>query len=155
MKTLCVKWATYLSNHMWLYYLLNLTWGLLGTLMGSVIALVLIITGNKPIRYGPCYYFIIGKSWGGFEGVFFFLIADCMPKEHTEHTKEHEFGHSFQNALFGPFMIFVVLIPSIVRYWHQRIRQSKGLSNADYDSIWFEGSASEGGSIARKTLNIK
>ena len=47
----------------------------------------------------------------------------------------HEFGHSFQNAILGPFMIFLVSIPSAIRYWYQTIRESKGKTNKPYDSF--------------------
>ena len=29
---------------------------------------------------------------------------------------QHEFGHTFQNCLFGPLMLFLVSLPSATRY---------------------------------------
>lgn len=32
-----VKWGEFLNKHMWLYYLLNYTWGIIMTLVGWII----------------------------------------------------------------------------------------------------------------------
>lgn len=100
-------------NKFWFYFL-NLTWGLLVTLVGSIIALVMLITNHTPYRHGGCIYFEVGKpGWGGFEmGLFFF----CSPGAST-HTKNHEFGHGIQTAAFGIFMWPIISIPSFLRYW--------------------------------------
>ena len=151
---LTMKWCKWLSKHMWLWYVLNLTWGLIYTLIGAFMALFVMVTFKvKPKKFYNVYYMMFGDNWGGLEGVFFIFIALNMGDEWTQRTKEHEFGHSFQNALFGPFNIFLTLIPSAVRYWHQRIRESKGKSNKPYDLIWFEGSASDGGKYVCEYLN--
>ena len=34
----------------------------------------------------------------------------------SEHVNKHELGHSYQNAILGPFMPFMVAIPSAIRY---------------------------------------
>lgn len=33
-----------------------------------------------------------------------------------ESVNAHEFGHTFQNCLLGPLMLFVVSLPSAIRY---------------------------------------
>ena len=73
--------------------------------------------------------------------------SGCYNPKWFEHTRRHEFGHSLQNLIFGPFTLFVVGIPSACRYWYQRIMQNKGKKfPADwYDSIWFEGGATKTG----------
>jgi hypothetical protein len=65
-----------------------------------------------------------------------------MSDAYTLHTKCHELGHTYQNALWGPFTIFLVAIPSAIRYWYQIIREKQGKPNKPYDSVYFEGSAS-------------
>lgn len=119
-----------------LYYILSLTWGLPVTLLGTIIAAALIITGHKPRRWGGCLYFNVGDRWGGCEFGLFFLTD----KLDNEHVKNHEFGHSIQNCYLGVFMPFIVSIPSAVRYWYREIRERRGLVNKmSYDSMWFEG----------------
>lgn len=122
-----------------LYYFLNLTWGLPMTLLGAIVAVVLIIAGKKPKRHGGCLYFNVGKSWGGLELGLFFLTD-----EHDSHNvKTHEFGHSIQNARFGFLMPFIVCIPSAVRYWYRELRYYRRgkTPKTTYDDIWFEGQA--------------
>lgn len=124
-----------------LYYFLNLTWGIVLTLFGTVVSFFLIVTGHKPKRFGGCWYFNIGDNWGGLEmGLFF--ITD---KQDDYRLKCHEYGHSIQNCIWGPLCIFVITIPSTIRYWVLRIRTKMGKENPDYDSIWFEGQATKWG----------
>lgn len=110
----------------------------------------------KAWKFGPCYYIMIGNNWGGLEMGKCFFVAYNMGDSWTLHTKCHEMGHTFQNAILGPFMIFLVSIPSAIRYWYQRIRTKKGKSNKAYDLIWFEGSASEIGEYFYKEyINVR
>lgn len=151
-----MRWTNWLVKHVWLYYVLNLTWGILYTAIGTLIFLAVLIAARvKPIKFYKTYFLQFGDNWGGMNCVFFSFVANNMGTEYTIHTLQHEFGHSFQNALFGPFNIFLVLIPSCIRYWVQTIRQKRGKLNKDYDSIWFEGGASDGGSAACKYLDAK
>lgn len=121
------------------FYILNVTWGLPMTLIGALVALVLIISGHKPKRWGGCIYFNVGKSWGGLELGLFFLTDE----RDSTHTKNHEFGHGLQNAMYGVLMPFMICIPSAVRYWYRELRyHRKGITPpTSYDDIWFEGEA--------------
>lgn len=121
-----------------LFYLLNLTWGLPLNIAGGLVAVVLLIAGKKPKRWGDCFYFEVGNGWGGLELGIIFLTS----KNPSVRTRHHEHGHAVQNCFFGPFMPFIVNIPSAIRYWYRRIREKKGLPNKTaYDAIWFEGQA--------------
>ena len=123
-----------------LFYFLSFVWGLPMTLIGCVIAAVLLITGHKPKKWGYCYYFEIGESWGGVNFGPIFLID----KYSSNYTKNHEHGHAFHNCWFGPLMPFIVSIPSAIRYWYRELFYYKRhkTPNNSYDSIWFEGTAS-------------
>lgn len=124
-----------------LYYTLNLTWGLPLTAVGALVALFCLIIGKHPHRHGGSIYFNIGKWWGGLSlGLFFFIDSHDVTS-----TKNHEYGHSLQNALWGPLMIFIIAIPSAIRYWVRIIRHNHGKINPPYDSIWFEGQATRWG----------
>ena len=117
-----------------LYYILNLTWGLPLTFVGAIVALVLMIFGNKPKMYGPCVHIEVGKAWGGLSlGLFIFTNKNV-----TEVVKSHELGHTFQNAIFGPFMIILTLI-SAARYWMMTIFSAW----FPYGNYWLEGDATE------------
>lgn len=100
------------------------------------------------------YSFIVEFSgdWGGLNlGAVSFCggyTTKCQNLNWFEHTRRHEFGHSLQNIVFGPFQIFLVAIPSAIRYHYQMARMRKGLPNKEYDSIWFEGTATKLGTWA-------
>lgn len=125
-----------------LFYVLSWTWGLLLNIVGAVVALVLIVAGKKPKKWGYCYYFEVGKHWGGMELGMFFLVNENP----SVHIRNHELGHGLQNCYWGPLMPFVISIPSFVRYWYREIRTKMGLKNkTKYDDIWFEGDATKRG----------
>ena len=130
-----------------LYYILNLTWGLPLTLIGIIVSLFLLLIGEKPKRYGGCWYFSIGRTnWGGFEMGLFFL----SDKSESSYIKNHEYGHSIQNMMWGPLMLLVITIPATIRYWVRHFRSKKGKINPPYDSLWCEGQATRWG---KETIN--
>lgn len=126
------------------YWVISLTWGGLMTYIGLLVALALLVTGHRPRQFGYTFYFKVGKSWGGLNlGAIF--ITDSTP---SEHTLCHEHGHGLQNLIFGPFMIFIGSA-SAARYWYReyliRFRNKKYSDLPPYDSIWFEGQATDWG----------
>lgn len=125
-----------------LYYILNCTWGIIMTLIGAITALVLLALGYRPTRHGGCFCFEVGEYWGA---ISLGLVIVCGKNE-GEETKNHEFGHTIQNARWGILFPFVIGLPSLIRctyynymYGHD-IEKYKALP--DYYSIWFEGEAS-------------
>lgn len=123
------------------YWIVSLTWGCVMSVIGLVTALALLVTGHKPILFGNTFYFKVGKNWGGLNlGPVF--ITDSTP---SLHTLCHEHGHGLQNLWWGPLFPFVIGIPSAIRYWYREIKYyNKGKQPpTTYDSMWFEGQASE------------
>ena len=104
-----------------LYWVLSYTWGIIMTLMGSIVATALIISGHKPKRFGWEIYFNVGKNWGGLEMGPFFLTDNFDDYE----IKCHEHGHGFQNIVIGPLFPFLVGIPSSIRYWLREMKTFK------------------------------
>lgn len=122
-----------------LFYTLNLTWGLPMTLIGAVAAAVLWCLGHRPHRHGGCLCFTVGTKWGGVSLGLVMIVS----RNATGATKNHEFGHAVQNALYGPGMVLISLA-SAVRYWYRRGKDPATLP--PYDSVWYEGQATEWGS---------
>lgn len=143
-----------LMKHIWLYYILNYTWGLIMTIVGWIITIFIrpFLNKSNKGKFGPCLYMMIGNNWGGASIGTNIIIAKKMSNEWIIHTKCHEMGHTFQNALLGPFMIFLVVIPSIIRYHYQNSRNKRGLENKPYDLFWAEGSASTIGEAYYKNM---
>ena len=125
-----------------LFYLLSFTWGLPMTLLGCLVAVVLLVIGYRPKKWGWCWYFEVEKNWGGLELGVIFLTN----KNPSDHIKNHEHGHAIQNCWFGLLMPFIVCIPSAIRYWYREylVRGGKKTYSElpNYDSVWFEGWAS-------------
>lgn len=144
MFNLVAKASMPLIKHRWLYWLLNCTWGILTTLAGCFISLSMLCIGKKPQRWSSAWYFKIGRFWGGMQMGTMFLRDEisCIS------SNSHEFGHTFQNAILGPFFILLVAIPSAIRYWIRYFKEEKMQSLNAYDSIWFEGSATSIGEYA-------
>lgn len=135
MYNMTLKGGKFLVKHRWLYYILNLTWGFIMTLFGILVTVVMLLALRRPHGYHGIYYFEVGKYWGGFEtGIMF--VRD---KTSTEYISRHELGHTFQNAILGPFMVILVSIPSAIRYWVRKVTKPA----TGYYDIWFEASASD------------
>lgn len=127
------------------FYILSFTWGLPLTLIGCLVAGILMFLGYRPKKFGYCYCFEVGVDWGGLEfGLFF--ITNKFPEEEL---KAHEFGHGIQNCLYGFFMIPLVCIPSAIRYWYRELiwhtNKQQWFKLPEYDAIWFEGQATKWG----------
>lgn len=131
-----------------LFWLISFTWGALMTIPGLLIALVVILCGGKPRKNGFTFIVEIGGNWGGFELGAVAICGSYSQKNKPsyspfwfEQIRAHEFGHNLQQILFGPFQLFLVGIPSAIRYWYDRLH---GLKHP-YDYIWFEYTASKWG----------
>ena len=156
---ICAKITKLLTKVRPLYYILACTWGILLTFVGLLITLVLAIVKifNKNIHFEP-YYWIYDvkagpKYWGGFEMGLMFV----RDQKSIKSLNAHEFGHTFQNCLFGPFMLLIVSLPSAIRYWYRELKyERKNLTcPTDYDAIWFEDAATQCGQYAVKYIKTK
>ncbi len=121
------------------FYLLSFTWGLPMTLAGLAVACGMLLTGHRMQRFGPCFCFERGKSWGGMTWGFVIVVCRGAGKD----LLAHELGHAMQNCRFGPFMPFLVGIPSSLRYHARRLftRITGREPRKPYDAAWFEGQA--------------
>lgn len=112
-----------------LYWILQFTWGGILNIVGALVFLAIngwlrivgIFQGKRLVKtrmYNGAILTKFGKRWGGASlGAFIFSCAGMDLNADYAETIEHEFGHAIQNAILGPFMIFMVSIPSSIRYW--------------------------------------
>ena len=151
MYNLITPAAIYLSKHKALFYALSYTWGILTTLGGWVMFLFVKLFLRKKIEWEGKFHtadcIVFGNNWGGLECGTNILVAGNAGEDWELHTKRHELGHTYQNAVMGPFAIFMGFIPSVARYWYQTIRDHKKLPNKPYDDFWYEGSATYIGTV--------
>ena len=153
---MCAKSTKFLCKHRFLYYLLACTWGLIMTVLGFVITLILgidkLFTKNiKFKKYNWIYKIYVGPDyWGGCEMGLMFLRDQ---KSSDKHIDDHEFGHTFQNCIFGPLFPFLVAIPSMTRYWARELKPNHPWPA--YDAAWFEDAATQCGAYANWYINNK
>ena len=127
------------------FYLIQFTWGILQNLIGVVLAIWMLITGHKPHMCDPYIYFLEPNLSGSINGGVFIVTCTTFAS-----TNLHEMGHGLQNLCWGPLMVFVISIPSFVRFWYREWYWKykfpiTGKALPDYDAIWFEGQATKWG----------
>lgn len=128
-----------LNMRTFLFWWIQLTWGIPLTIIGATAAVVFVLRGHKPKRFGHAIYFEVGRNWGGVNlGGFFFVQKNASPA-----LKRHEYGHSFQNMMLGVLMPFLVNIPSAIRYHYRNYRRARGYNLTSYDDFWCEGWATK------------
>lgn len=126
-----------------LFWLLSLTWGIIMTGVGIIVAIIMLITFHQPKRFHYFIYFEFGKFWGGVNFGPIFIVS----KESTISTLQHEAGHGIQNIILGPLFPFLIAIPSAIRYWYReiiyKVNKEKYQKLPAYDAIWFESWATK------------
>lgn len=151
-----------------LYWFIQVTWGLPATLLGFFVFIFVLIFKRPRWFHRNGYSFIVefGDDWGGLSlGPFAFCGSyvagfdltqfdydknvfnkyyKLFDEEFFEHVRRHEYGHSIQNLMWGPLWLFVVGIPSVIRYNDRLNKQIRNIPiKTEYDDIWFEGQATK------------
>ena len=92
-----------------LYYFLQMTWGIIQNALGFLIWLYVIMTGPKETRW--LFHGALVTRWNLKSsmsmGMFLFLGSDDM------RIVVHEYGHSIQSCILGPFYLLIIGIPSL------------------------------------------
>lgn len=139
MKKITNYLGSKVSTNPILYYFLNFTWGIILTLIGYLLVIILLPFGRVK-KFNYCLYFEFKKKtgWGFSLGTTFFVTNGASTR-----MLNHEYGHTVQNSLFGPLQIFLVAIPSVTRFWYWYLKYHlKNIKpKVSYDSVWFEGTA--------------
>lgn len=132
------------KENKFLFYLLSFTWGIMWTLIGLIALIFVAVFMGKStelfIYRGRIFVEFKDLNFGGASlGIVIFVSSRYEP------LMSHEIGHTIQNTWFGPLFIFLVAIPSGIRYqlmgWLRKRHYKKYGTRLDYDAIWFEGQA--------------
>ncbi len=95
---------------LFIYYSLQMTWGILQNVLGLFVWLYVLATGPKEKRH--FFYGALVTRWNSKAsmslGMFLFLGTD------DERVIVHEYGHSIQSLILGPFYLPVIGIPSFI-----------------------------------------
>ena len=91
------------------YYFLQMTWGIIQNALGFLIWIYVLLTGPKEKR---CFFHgALVTRWNLKSsmslGIFLFLGTD------DQRVIVHEYGHSIQSCILGPFYLFIIGIPSL------------------------------------------
>lgn len=91
-----------------IFYLLQWTWGIIQNILGLLIYLYLKYTGLPEMRYryNAAYVTRWRLKSSMSLGMFIFMGNEDI------RTLVHEFGHSIQSCILGPFYLIVIGIPS-------------------------------------------
>ncbi len=93
------------------YVLVQCTWGIIQTLIGAVIFLLL--AGHEHRVYRCCIVTGWGRSDSVSLGLFVFL-SESLEGRYREEVLIHEYGHTIQSLMLGVIYPFVISIPSAV-----------------------------------------
>jgi len=143
----------------WSYYVIQWTWGIVMNLIGAMIFIAIIaangvcaIVKHRSLfhiyKYRNAICMVVPWNCGGVSFGMFFVRG-----KNKESICSHEYGHGIQNLWWGPLFLFVIAIPSVTRYfWRKFYRTFIYPKNRKklppYDSIWFEGQATNLGQQA-------
>ena len=117
-----------------LYYLVQLTWGSIQNALGLFLMLFLFIIDPRRER---------GFFFGSFVcrwklrssmslGIFIFL------GENNRHVLVHEYGHSIQSCILGPFYLPLIGLPSALWANLPRFRRQRRRGRYKYSSFYTE-----------------
>lgn len=133
------------------YWLLSLTWGSVMSIVSLVVFFGAWVLGMRPERYHCCVCFRPKTTWGASFGWCQLSCASSLDA--------HEFGHSLQNCVYGPLWVFLVGLPSCIRFqiWGWQISHGKRPMSdwgRKYESgAWFERQATDWGTKATQWLD--
>lgn len=141
------RFLNWVTSHSIVFYILSFTWGVITSFIGLLLLIPFLLTKRCKTFRGRLYGIFpkcFGSGWGFEMGCFFFVAYDCG---NYLDLKLHECGHGLQNILWGPLMLLVISIPSMIRFWYRKYLIKKGKKVKPYESIWFERQASKWGYI--------
>ena len=93
----------------WVYILLQCTWGILQTVVGLLVFLW--YAGSPHERFGGAVH----TRWNRTDGLSLGLFIFTPKREDLSLIlRTHEYGHTIQSLLLGPFYLILVGIPSDV-----------------------------------------
>lgn len=119
-----------------LYYFVQLTWGCLQNALGFLLRMILLLKDPKRSRgrfYGT--FTLRWKSTYSLSlGMFLFLASNERP------LMVHEFGHSIQSCILGPFYLPLIGIPSFLwansPYFQKQRKKGRYRYSSFYPEKW-------------------
>ena len=131
-----------------IYYTLQWTWGILQNLIGFFMWFGLRVFARTD-RHGRFRYAAVtGWKRQGSMGMGMFIFAgrqlplrdlnDEQPGTFEEHILSHEYGHTVQSAILGPFYLLFIGLPSIIWCNFKPVARRWQSGKKDYESFYPE-----------------
>lgn len=135
-----------------LYALCQWTWGLPQNLAGGLLWLWFRLRGCPCFRYQGAHGVVWTLRSGSMSlGSFLFMHPSWTPANRA--LLAHEYGHTIQSLIFGPFYLLAVGLPSILWAGLPVFQQRRRAGKADYYAVYPEKQATSlGARFAKKPL---
>ncbi len=100
--------ATLIQPFVWL----DFTWALPNTGLGFTAGMIFILLGGevKP-QWFKCARVVAPSYMGSFGA---FSLGPVLNGSHSFSHWDHEYGHTWQSRILGPFYVFVIALPSLL-----------------------------------------
>jgi hypothetical protein len=109
-------------------------WGLPQNLIGA--ALYLFTPTIKKYKFNGMWVKHIKNNGAGAISLGMFILVYADFGADTERMLKHEFGHTTQSKILGPFYLFVIGLPSII--WAGLFRKYREKNKISYYSLYTE-----------------
>lgn len=124
--------------NIYLYYFLQLTWGIIQNILGFLIYGFLLI--KNPRRKKGNFFGAKVLSWSLKEsaGIGMFIFLEDRNDDYLTPIVVHEYGHTIQSCILGPLYLFVVGIPSFIWANYPRFERNRRRGKYTYSIFYPE-----------------
>ena len=137
------------------YIVLQWTWGIIQNLLGSTLLLTMWM--RKQMIRMESYHSACVCHWRRRDsvalGMFIFFGHGNRPE--AERMLSHEYGHTLQSMMLGPFYLPMIGLPSYLWANHGRINQIWKSGKCSYFDFYTERWADRLGGVSRKNERKK
>ena len=120
-----------------LYYFLQLTWGIIQNILGFLIYIFLFLKNPRRIRGNFFNSKVITWHLQGSAGIGMFIFLSDR-SSHFKRVLVHEYGHTIQSCILGPFYLLVIGIPSFIWAHNKRFERNRIRGLYRYSSFYPE-----------------
>ncbi len=120
-----------------LFYFIQWTWGLPVNAVGGLAFLICKMRGNRTEKFENAYITYLNWNAGGLSlGLFLFIKDDFWNRSWIYDTRIHEYGHTWQCLVLGPFYWPVIGLPSAI--WYHGFEGYRRRKNISYYAFYPE-----------------
>ncbi|MBO4359116.1 MAG: hypothetical protein J5796_04875 [Erysipelotrichaceae bacterium] len=113
-----------------IYYILQLTWGILQNIAGFLVCAFLLIKDPKRPRFRFKGSFVTLWDSPYSAGIGMFIFLGRTRPEYFMPVLVHEYGHTIQSCILGPLYFFVIGLPSYI--WAHRRKYAENRTRGLY-----------------------